>query len=73
MPKDNPKIATIFVKKELQKDIKELGNRLGIYGERNVVRTLRHLIRLAESRPDFFHVLNKNRKFPKQEDKYASL
>jgi hypothetical protein len=71
--RDLSNIATIQISKELQQDIRDLGEQLGMYGNRNVVRTLRHLVRVAEERPDFFHVLNKKRRFPTYTDKYATL
>lgn len=68
-----PGYCSLTVREGLRDEISHVGNLIGIYGNKNVQRTIRHLIKLAEERPDFFHVLNKRRKYPEINYKYASL
>lgn len=73
MPRDYSRLTTLTITKEYQEEIRQLGESLGIHGHKNVVRTVRHLVEIAKDRPDFFHVLNKRRRFPPIDDRYASL
>lgn len=52
--------------------LEDIAPYLGIFGTRsNKQRVIKHLLALAEERPDFFHVANKNRKWPPLDVRYA--
>ncbi len=52
--------------------LREIAPRLGFYGEEAYAqRVIEHLLRLAEARPDFFHVVNRKRRYPPLDKRYA--
>lgn len=71
MPREG--FTTITLPTDLVVRMREIAPQIGFFGETGVPqRIMEHMVKLAETRPDFFHVVNRKRKWPPINKRYAT-